>query len=77
MCHSLSLSLSPHTDRPGRAIEGPSATYLKGQEGSLSDVLYKRRTVIGWIQYYFILSPVKKVLYQFRTELVQQQNFFL
>lgn len=56
-------------DRPGRAIEGPSATYLKGQEGSLSDVLYKRRTVIGWIQYYFILSPVKKVLYQFRTEL--------
>ena len=59
----------PPTDRPGRAIEGPSATYLRGQEGSLADAFYKRR-VLGWVQYYFVLCPVKKVLYQFQTELV-------
>lgn len=58
------------SDRPGLAIEGPSATYLKGQEGSRSDILYKKRALVGWIPYYFVLSPVKKVLYQFRTQLV-------
>jgi hypothetical protein len=55
-------------DRPGLAIEGPSATYLMGQEGAQGNVLYKRRALLGWVQYYFVLSPVN-VLYQFRTEL--------
>ena len=66
---NLLPSLSLPADRPGRAIEGPSAAYLRGQEGSLGDAFYKRR-VLGWVQYYFALSPVKKVLYQFQTELV-------
>jgi hypothetical protein len=56
-------------DRPGLAIEGPSAVFLQGQEGSVANVLHKRRALTGWVQYYFVLSPVKRVLYQFRTEL--------
>ena len=57
-------------DRPGLAIEGPSAAYLRGQEGSMVELFYKPRILIGWTQFHFILSPPKKVLYQFRTELV-------
>lgn len=56
-------------DRPGLAIEGPSAAYLMGQEGAVGNLISKKRSLAGWANYYFVLCPVKKVMYQFRTEL--------
>ncbi len=49
---------------------GPSVAYMKGQEGALISPLAKKRVVLGWTYYIFVLSAPNKKLYQYRTELV-------
>lgn len=49
--------------------EGPSVAYMKGQEGALISLLSRKRRVLGWTYYLFILCPGSKRIYQYRSEL--------
>ncbi len=50
--------------------EGPSVAYMKGQVGALISLLARKRLVLGWTYYLFILSPNNRKMYQYRSELV-------
>lgn len=54
---------------PELAMQGPSVAYMRGQEGALISTLARRRLVLGWTYYTFVLSPGNKTLYQYRSEL--------
>jgi len=43
---------------------------MKGQEGALISLLAKKRAVLGWTYYTFVLSPSTSTLFEYRTELV-------
>ena len=51
-------------------MQGPSVAYMRGQEGALISLLARKRKVLGWTYYTFVLSPSNSTLYQYRTELV-------
>lgn len=53
---------------PEQAFQGPSVAFMRGQEGALISLLAKRRIVLGWTYYTFVLSP-SSTLYQYRSEL--------
>lgn len=55
---------------PEKAMQGPSVAYMKGQQGALISPLAKKRVVLGWTYYTFVLSTPNKKLYQYRSELV-------
>ena len=57
-------------------MQGPSVAYMRGQEGALISTLARRRLVLGWTYYTFVLSPGNKTLYQYRSELVCSQSMF-
>ena len=59
---------------PEKALKGPSVAYMRGQEGALISPLAKKRMVLGWTYYIFVLSNPNKKLYQFRTELVSWER---
>ena len=50
--------------------DGPSVAYMKGQEGALISSLARKRRVLGWAHYLFVLVPNSKRIYQYRSELV-------
>lgn len=54
---------------PESLFQSPSVAYMKGQEGILMSLLAKKRMVLGWCYYLFVLSPFSKKIYQFRSEL--------
>ncbi len=62
----------PIPEPPEQALQGPSVAYMRGQEGVLISPLAKRRVVLGWTYYIFVLSSTNKRLYQYRTELVSK-----
>lgn len=49
--------------------DGPSVAYMKGQEGALISSLARKRRVLGWAHYLFVLVPNSKRIYQYRSEL--------
>ena len=50
--------------------QGPSVAYMKGQEGALISLLARKRLVLGWTYYLFVLAPNSRKIYQYRSELV-------
>ena len=52
------------------SLKGPSVAYMKGQYGTVADLLAKKRLVLGWSNYYFVFFPKNRRLYQYRSELV-------
>lgn len=52
---------------PGVSLQGPSVVCIKGQQGGLVSQLMVKK-LLGWSTYTFAISPVDKMLYQFRTE---------
>jgi len=45
--------------------------YMKGQVGALISLLARKRIVLGWTYYVFVLVPNNRKIYQYRTELVR------
>lgn len=54
---------------PEMSLKGPSVAYMKGQSGTVANLLAKKRLVLGWSNYYFVFVPKNRRLYQYRSEL--------
>ena len=57
------------------SLKGPSVAYMKGQSGTVANLLAKKRLVLGWSNYYFVFVPKNRRLYQYRSELVGWRSY--
>ena len=54
---SLAIIFCSIPEPPEFVMQGPSVTYMRGQEGALISLLARKRKVLGWTYYTFVLSP--------------------